>query len=43
MIGPGIVDTDYPGEIKTMIFSPTHISVIQPGQRIAQLLFIPLL
>lgn len=42
MIAPGVIDGDYTGEIKIMTSSPTHISVIQPGQRIAQLLLIPL-
>jgi dUTPase len=42
MIAPGVIDADYTGEIKIMTSSPTHISVIQPGQKIAQLLLIPL-
>lgn len=42
MIAPGFIDADYTREIKIMISSPTHISVIQPGQRIAQLILAPL-
>jgi dUTPase len=42
MIAPGFIDADYTREIKIMISSPTHISVIQPGQRIAQLILVPL-
>jgi len=36
MIAPGVIDADYTGEIKIMTSVPTHSSVIQPGQRIAQ-------
>ena len=42
MIASGVIDADYTEEIKIMTSSPTHISVIQPGQKIAQLLLIPL-
>ena len=42
MTAPGFIDADYTREIKIMISSPTHISVIQPGQRIAQLILVPL-
>ena len=38
MTAPGVIDTDCTGEIKIMTSSPPHISVIQPGQKIAQLL-----
>lgn len=40
MIAVGVIDADYTGEIKIMTSSPTHISVIQPEQRRAQLLLI---
>lgn len=42
MIAPGVIDADCTGEIKMLTSLPTHISVIPPGQRIAQLLLIPL-
>ena len=37
-----VVDADYTGEINIITSLRTCISVIQPGQRIAQLLLIPL-
>lgn len=40
MTASGAVDADYTGEIKIMTSLPTRISVIQPGQRSAQLLLI---
>lgn len=38
---PGVIDEDYEGKIKIMIYSPTKISVIQTNQRIAQLILLP--
>lgn len=38
---PGVIDQDYSGEIKIMVYSPQLISTVQSGQRIAQLLLIP--
>lgn len=40
-VAPGVIDEDYTGEIRIMTHSPTTISVIKSGQRIAQLLLIP--
>lgn len=40
-IAPGVIDEDYTGEIKIMTHSPSTISVIQSGQRIAQLILLP--
>lgn len=41
LVAPGVIDADYTGEIKVMVHSPSTISVIQSGQRIAQLLLLP--
>ena len=38
---PGIVDSDYTGEIKIMVSSPTIISMLSSGHCFAQLLFTP--
>ena len=38
----GVIDAGYTRTIKIITSSPTHISVIQPRQRIGQLLLIPL-
>lgn len=40
-IAPGIIDKDYTGEIKVLTHSPGGVAVIEKGQRLAQLLFIP--
>lgn len=42
-VAPGVIDGDFSGEIKIMAHSPATISVVQAGQRIAQLLLIPYL
>lgn len=41
LVAPGVIDEASTGEIKVMTQSPMGISVIQHGQRIAQLLLIP--
>ena len=38
---PGVVDSDYTGEIKALISLPDKTVQISKGQRIAQLLFLP--
>ena len=38
---PGVIDSDYTGEIQIMITLPTKTSQIHQGQRIAQLLLLP--
>ncbi|XP_017656860.1 endogenous retrovirus group K member 7 Pro protein-like [Nannospalax galili] len=42
LVAPGVIDSDYQGEIKIMICSPLGIAVIQSGQSLAQLLLLPL-
>ncbi|KAG3272850.1 hypothetical protein H1C71_031110, partial [Ictidomys tridecemlineatus] len=41
MISTGVIDPNNEGEIKIIASSPKGISVISPGDRIAQLLIIP--
>lgn len=41
-VAPGVIDSDYHGEIKIMAESPRTISTIHSGQRIAQLVLLPL-
>ena len=43
IVAPGIIDLDFTGEVKIMMSSPYQISVLQPGQRIAQILLIPVM
>ena len=38
---PGVVDSDYTGEIKVLISQPAKTVQINKGQRIAQLLLLP--
>ena len=38
---PGVIDSDYTGEIQIMISPPTKTIQIHKGQRIAQLLLLP--
>ena len=38
---PGVIDSDYTGEIQIMISPPTKIIQIHQGQRITQLLLLP--
>ena len=42
LIHPGVIDSDYTGEIKILASAPNKIIVINAGQRIAQLLLVPL-
>jgi dUTP pyrophosphatase len=39
-VGAGVIDADYRGEVKVLLFNHTidHTFVIQPGDRIAQLI-----
>ena len=41
IIHPGVIDSDYEGEVKIMISSPRGMSAISPGDRIAQILLLP--
>ena len=41
VIIPGVIDSDYTGEIQIMISPPTKTTQIHQGQRIAQLLLLP--
>jgi dUTPase len=43
IVAPRVIDSDYGGEIKIMTSSPGTISVLQPGQRLAQLLLLPII
>ena len=38
---PGVVDSDYTGEIKVLVSPPTKTVQINKSQRIAQLLLLP--
>ena len=40
-ITPGVIDPDYTGVVKILVASPSGISAISPGDRIAQLLLLP--
>ncbi|XP_012886183.1 PREDICTED: LOW QUALITY PROTEIN: endogenous retrovirus group K member 9 Pol protein-like [Dipodomys ordii] len=42
-ITPGVIDQDYTGEIKIMASAPTGVISISAGQRIAQLVLVPLI
>ena len=41
LVAPGVIDSDYMGEIKIMAHSPQDITVIQSGQHVAQLILLP--
>lgn len=41
IVHPGVVDSDYTGVVKIMVSSPTGITAISPGDKIAQLLLLP--
>lgn len=41
IVHPGVIDPDFTGEVKILVSSPKGISVINPGDRIAQLLILP--
>lgn len=43
LVAPGVIDSDYMGEIKIMAHSPQGITVIQSGQRVAQLILLPII
>lgn len=42
LVAPGVIDSDYTGEIKVMAHSPGGITEVQTGHRIAQLVLLPL-
>jgi hypothetical protein len=42
IIHPGVIDPDYEEEVKIMVSSPRGVSAISPGDRIAQILLLPL-
>lgn len=39
---PGVIDSDYTGEIKIMVSAPAQMVTIQQGDRVAQLVLVPL-
>lgn len=41
IVHPGVIDPDFTGEVKILVSSPKGITVINPGERIAQLLILP--
>jgi dUTPase len=41
VIYPGVIDSDYEGQVKIMCSAPRGIMTISPGDRIAQLLILP--
>lgn len=41
VIHPGVIDPDFSGEVKILVSSPRGITIINPGDRIAQLLILP--
>ena len=41
LVAPGVIDSDYMGKIKIMAHLPQGITVIQSGQRVAQLVLLP--
>ena len=41
VVHPGVIDSDYTGQVKIMVSSPWGIVAISPGNRIAQLLLLP--
>nr|XP_015107999.1 endogenous retrovirus group K member 7 Pro protein-like [Vicugna pacos] len=43
LVAPGVIDSDFEGEIKVMAHSPRMITAIPAGQRIAQLILLPTL
>lgn len=42
LVAPGVIDQDYTGEIKVMAHAPHSIAIVNKGQRIAQLVLLPL-
>ena len=41
IVHPGVIDSDYTGQVKIMVFSPRGIVANSPGDHIAQLLLLP--
>jgi dUTPase len=41
IIHPGVIDPDYEGEVKIMVFSPRGVFAISHGDRISQILLLP--
>ena len=41
IVHPGVIDSDYTGQVKIMVSSPRGIAAISPGDLIAQLLLLP--
>ena len=41
VVHPGVIDSDYTGQVKIMVSSPRGIVAISPGVHIAQLLLLP--
>jgi dUTPase len=41
IIHPGVIKSDYEGEVKIMVSSPRGVFAISPGDRIAQILLLP--
>ena len=41
IVHPGVIDSDYIGQVKIMVFSPRGIVANSPGDHIAQLLLLP--
>lgn len=41
IVSPGVIDSDYEGEIKVIVQPPVQTQEIRAGQRIAQLLLLP--
>lgn len=41
IVHPGVIDPDFTGQIKALVSSPKGITVISPGDRIAQMLILP--
>jgi dUTPase len=41
IVYPGVIDSDYTGQVKIMVFSPRGIVANSPGDHIAQLLLLP--
>lgn len=41
IVHPGVIDSDFQGQVKIMLSSPKGITVITPGNKIAQMLILP--
>lgn len=42
--GVGVIDSDYRGEVKVGLINQSHEDyIVEPGERIAQLMFVPIL